>query len=77
MTDYVPIACGLHSEYELLAMHRRQVQLSFSDEKEATQCLQGKVVDVQTRNGAEYLCILLKNGIQKSVRLDRIVEIST
>jgi len=25
--DYRPIACGLHSELELLAMHRRPVRL--------------------------------------------------
>ena len=32
MTDYTPVDCGLHSEYELAIMQRRRLALSWHDE---------------------------------------------
>ncbi|WP_456407327.1 Rho-binding antiterminator [Thiolapillus sp.] len=73
--SYIPIDCGLHSEYELLAMHRRRVILRFDAGKEMRE-LEGKVVDVLTRNQAEYLRLLLEEGGTLDIRLDKIREIS-
>ena len=31
MTDYVPIDCGLHSEYELAIIQKRKLQIAWRD----------------------------------------------
>ncbi|MES9964690.1 MAG: Rho-binding antiterminator [Candidatus Sedimenticola sp. 20ELBAFRAG] len=72
MTDYQSISCQLHSEYELLAMHRTPVRVSLANSAEP---LHGIITDIRAREGAEFL--LLKSGDRETeVRLDRIVEIS-
>ncbi|WP_456372636.1 transcriptional antiterminator, Rof [Thiolapillus sp.] len=70
--DYSPIPCGLHSEYELLAMRRARVVLVHVDERGQEQQLQGRVEDVFTRQGAEYLRLALAGGEIVDLRLDRI-----
>ena len=76
---YRPIACGLHDELQLRALRRSTVTLRYRDGgsggapgaeapiREGT----GRVVDVRTRDGAEYL--LLDVGTE--IRLDRLVEV--
>ena len=39
--DYQPISCDLHSEYELLAMHRKPVTVQYLDDQGAEQHFQG------------------------------------
>ena len=34
MTNYTPIDCGLHSEYELAIMQRRKIRLTWRDSQE-------------------------------------------
>ena len=70
--DYQPISCGLHSEYELLAMRRARVSLVHRDDQGVEHCLQGRVEDVFTRQGAEYLRLKLEDGETRDLRLDRI-----
>ncbi len=67
--DYRPIACGLHSELELLAMHRESVRLVLPDGEAA-----GRVVDLVVHDGAEFL-VLESAGGRAEIRLDRIGEI--
>lgn len=67
--DYRPIACGFHSELELLAMHRRPVRLTLSDGEAV-----GRAVDLVVHDGAEYL-VLESAGGRTEIRLDRIREI--
>ncbi len=69
--DYTPISCDLHSEYELLALHRTPVTLHYRDEEGAEQHLQGRVTDVFTRDGAEFLRLETEAGTAE-IRLDRI-----
>ena len=72
MSDYRPIPCAQHCEYELMAMHRTAVELQiFKSEEKFT----GKVVDITTRNGAEYMIILLEDGQRDEVRLDQIESV--
>jgi len=74
--SYIPINCGLHSNYELLAMHRRRVGIcwdSASKMEEKT----GRVVDVFTHNKAEYLRLLLPSEDTIDIRLDHIRKIVT
>lgn len=71
--DYQPVACSLHSEYELMAMHRDQIQLEYS-EGQQQYSVTGQVIDLVTRNGAEFLCIT-SAGQQLQIRLDHIARL--
>jgi len=72
--DYEPISCDLHSEYELLAMHRTPVTVQYLDDDGAEQHFQGSVTDIFTRDGAEYMRLQGKDGTLE-VRLDRIERV--
>lgn len=73
MGNYTPISCALHSEYELMAMHRQRVEIQLS---ESTEKLVGRVVDISTRNGVEYMDLLADDGQRKELRLDNIKSLS-
>lgn len=67
--DYRPIACDLHSELELLAMHRQLVRLVLEDGEAV-----GRVADVVVHDRAEFL--VLESGTGRSeIRLDRIATV--
>ncbi len=72
MDDYQPVSCGLHSEYERLAMRRADVSLVHVDDQGGEQQLRGRIEDVFTRQGAEYLRLRLADGEIRDLRLDRI-----
>lgn len=76
MSDYKPINCGLHSELELLAMRRKLVRLEVMLENDQKQEISGRVLDVYTREGAEYLQMMGKQGQTIKLRLDRIIAIT-
>ena len=75
MSDYKPVSCGLHSEYELLAMHRTRVRLSYLSGAESVQTVEGQVMDVVTREKAEYLVLEIDRAEIVSVRLDKIRQL--
>lgn len=70
--NYKPIDCGLHSEYELLAMHRSRIGLTYHAGSGETLQQEGRVIDVLTRNRAEYLVLERAGQMPLAVRLDRI-----
>lgn len=69
MSDYTPISCAQHSEYELMAMQRQMVELKLVESKET---MVGRLVDIRARRGAEYMILLLEDGQKSEVRLDHI-----
>jgi len=69
--DYRPIACDRHSEFELLAMRRAQVDAQIEGEMET---LRVRVCDLVTKDRAEYLVVELSDGTERRWRLDHIVE---
>jgi len=71
-TEYRPISCDLHSQYELLAMRQARVSLDALLPAGAVQGLMCRVLDVRTRNGAEYLELQSAAGERFSCRLDRV-----
>ena len=73
MTDssYTPIDCGLHDQLQLLAMRRRKVTLVARDDRGDPLSMEGRVTDVLSRGGAEWLA--LEDGT--FLRLDRLVTI--
>ncbi len=70
-TDYVPIACDLHSEYELAILHRRSLHLVWSDNN----VIHDEVVlplDLKTEHHEEFLLCRGKDGSTHRIRLDHI-----
>ena len=76
MSDiYQPIACAVHSEYELLAIHQSKVLLDAMDAQGKRQRLECHVKDICTRQGAEYLVVVADNNTSCEFRLDQIHSI--
>ena len=71
---YTPIDCALHDELEAAATRGRPVHLAFRphDGGAALRTVDDVIVDVGSRDGAEYLS--LRSGLR--VRLDRIVALN-
>ena len=72
MTDYEPIDCGLHSEYELAIMHRNTLILSWCDSAGTEHIEQLVPTDLRNRNGEEFMVVLNTKGEELEIRLDRI-----
>ena len=70
-TQYHPISCALHSEYELLAMHRSVVEVIYHDQIR----LKGLVTDIRTSQGAEYMRLETEENEIVQIRLDKIMKI--
>lgn len=69
--QYQPISCALHSEYELLAMHRSAVEVIYQDQIR----LKGIVTDIRTSQGAEYMRLETEENDIVQIRLDKIMKI--
>ncbi len=72
MSDYRPIDCGLYSRYEVAIMHRDWLKLSWRDAEGMNHLEVLRPVDLETRDGAEYLIAHNRNGDRFRLRLDRI-----
>ena len=70
-TDYRPIACDLHSEYELAIVQRRKLRLTWIEDN-VTYNQAVLPTDLQTINHEEFLACRLESGEQHRIRLDRI-----
>ncbi len=70
-TDYVPIACDLHSEYELAILHHQPLHLVWSE----TNVIHDEVVlplDLKTEHHEEFLVCRSKDGATHNIRLDYV-----
>ncbi|MDV3238858.1 MAG: transcriptional antiterminator, Rof [Gammaproteobacteria bacterium] len=74
MSDYVPIDCGLHSEYELAIMRRQKLRIRWRDAQGMTHIETLLPRDLQTRSGEEFLIAETPENAMLEIRLDRIVE---
>lgn len=72
MTDYHPIDCGLHSQYELWIMHRTRILLHWDQDGKEYEGL-ALPVDIRTLPDGEYLFLEEQDG-QIRIRLDRIIS---
>lgn len=75
MTDYQPIACDLHSRYELAVMHRMRLTLCWRDSDGLAHLQTLLPEDLETRLGEEFLVLRNVAGEQFRVRLDRIMAV--
>ena len=70
--DYSPVSCDYHDQLEAAAMHHNDVRLEF--EQNGVRLEQrGKIGDVYTEDGAEYVRFESGNGSVR-IRLDEIVS---
>ena len=74
MTDepYEPVSCDYHDQLEAAAMHKTHVELEFELEG-VTQREWGRIADVYTANGAEYVKFEAPAG-SVDIRLDQIIS---
>lgn len=69
---YEPVSCDYHDQLEAAAMHRSNVELEF-DLEGVTQRERGRVEDVYTANGAEFVKFVSDSG-PLEIRLDHIIS---
>lgn len=69
--EYVPIACELHSKYELAILRRRPLHLVWAEGN----VLHDEVVvplDLKTAHREEFLVCRAPRGETREIRLDRV-----
>lgn len=72
MSDYQPVSCDYHDELEAAAVSQREVELEF-DQQGVRQRERGKIKDVFTNDGAEFVKFEADNG-SLELRLDQIIS---
>ena len=75
MTDYTPIDCGKHSEYELAIMQGRLLRLSWQDGEGQAHIAVLLPLDLLTRNHEEFLVGRDEQDNRVELRLDYIIKI--
>lgn len=73
-TDYRPISCAAHSEYELWCMHRRRLRLAWRRGDGSDHAGERRALDMLTRAGEELLVVEDADGSREEIRLDRITR---
>jgi Rho-binding antiterminator len=69
---YEPVSCDYHDQLEAAAVTKKEVELEF-DAQGVRQRERGKISDVYTDSGAEFVNLEAGNGSVR-VRLDQIVS---
>jgi len=74
MSDYQPIPCALHSEYELWIMRQQRLHVCWQDEDGGHH--EGVLIpkDIYTRAAEEFLVLEDRTGERRELRLDRILS---
>jgi Rho-binding antiterminator len=70
---YEPVSCDYHDQLEAAAMHKQIVELEF-DLEGVTQKERGKIEDVYTADGAEFVRFAADSG-PLEIRLDHIIAL--
>lgn len=69
---YEPVSCDYHDQLEAAAMHKSTVELEFELDG-VPQKERGRVEDVYTANGAEFIRFASDSGALE-IRLDHIIS---
>jgi len=69
---YEPVSCDYHDQLEAAAMHKSMVEIEFELEG-VTQKERGRVEDVYTNDGAEFIRFASESG-PVEIRLDHIIS---
>lgn len=71
-TDYRPIACSLHDEYEIAIMQKRAITISWLAEEGQRIRASVSPKDLLVRDGEEFLLFETADNQRIEVRLDKI-----
>ena len=71
MTDYQPINCEFYDLLESAATRRQRIVVDYRDEAGQSASTTAVIVDVRSKDGAEYL--YADNGVV--IRLDRLLAV--
>jgi len=72
---YRPIPCALYSRYELAVLRHVRLTVAWRDEAGGTHLERLEPLDLETRDGAEYLLArAVPGGAPRRLRLDRILR---
>ncbi len=75
--DYIPIPCAAHERLEFAVLRRRHLHLVWDRADGGETCTERVLpVDVETREGAEWLTLQRENGARERVRLDCIRSVN-
>ena len=72
MSDYRPIACELHSQYEVVIMRQQFIPLNWIDSNDAQHHEMLQPYDLIASQGEEFLLAKTKDNKDRKIRLDRI-----
>ena len=75
--SYKPISCATYDTYEIAIMHGELLQLVWKDESNQHNIKVVKPLDLQTREGAEFLIASTEDGTKLLLRLDNIQSCKT
>jgi transcriptional antiterminator Rof (Rho-off) len=76
VTDYQPVDCDLHSEYELLIMQHSKIKLSWQDSAGVIHTEAVFPLDLRSRSSEEYMVFSTGTGTEREIRLDHIRSFS-
>jgi len=68
---YTPIPCAIYSQYKLAIMHRQSLKLVWHDQAQ-THIATVTPLDLQTKQGQEFLIARDQGGHELHIRLDYI-----
>lgn len=71
-TDYQPVACSLHDEFEIAIMRKQPISISWKTAEGSDQRALVDVKDLLVKNHEEYLLFETPDGELVEVRLDRV-----
>ena len=75
--SYKPIPCGVYDTYEIAIMHGELIRLVWKDALNQHNISVLKPLDLQTREGAEFLIAETNEGETLHLRLDYIHSCKT
>jgi len=75
MTDYTPVDCGLHSEYQLAVMHQERLRLTWRDINGQLRTEAVPPKDLLSRHHEEFLLVSREGGKGEKIRLDHILHL--
>ncbi len=71
--DYKPISCDLHDRFEAAAVRKKVVELQFSMGAGARQTERGRIADVYSADGKEFVKFESQSG-RHEIQLDHIID---
>ena len=74
MTDYRPVSCDLHSQYEYYIIARTRLSVNWHNTDNTQQHCIAIPDDIFTRQKEEFLKLRLDDGTTLELRLDRIID---